>query len=110
MKPHKTGLGPCVPFTELEKTAQEKFDGGMVLCSTPSPTSPTRRPTNYRRTAPWFDRIKAPIRAVNIGGLFVLERWILPTFTSWGDDSGIHDQHSFSAKCGELGTCDDLKV
>lgn len=63
-----------------------------------------------RKTAPWYDQIKAPIRAVNIGGLFVLERWILPTFTEWGDDSGIHDQHSFSEKCKDLGTCDDLKV
>ncbi|CAN0580379.1 unnamed protein product, partial [Ectocarpus sp. 12 AP-2014] len=60
-------------------------------------------PNRPRRTAPWYDQVKAPIRAVNIGGLFVLERWILPTFTSWGDESGIRDQHSFSEKCGELG-------
>ncbi len=66
--------------------------------------------TTNRKTAPWYHQLKAPIRAVNIGGLFVLERWIVPTFTSWGDESGILDQHSFSAKCGELGTCDDLKV
>lgn len=63
-----------------------------------------------RKTAPWYDQIKAPIRAVNIGGLFVLERWILPTFTKWGEETGIVDQHSFSEKCGELGTCDELKV
>ncbi|CAM9161413.1 unnamed protein product, partial [Ascophyllum nodosum] len=61
------------------------------------------------RTAPWYDRIKAPIRGINIGGLFVLERWILPAFTKWGDETGITDQHSFSAKCGDLGTCDKLK-
>lgn len=40
----------------------------------------------------------------------MLERWIVPTFTSWGDESGIRDQHSFSEKCGELGTCEVLKV
>ncbi|CAM9592783.1 unnamed protein product, partial [Scytosiphon promiscuus] len=61
------------------------------------------------KTAPWYHQIKAPIRSVNIGGLFVLERWIVPTFTEWGDDSGIHDQHSYSEKCGDLGTCDELK-
>lgn len=63
-----------------------------------------------RKTAPWYEQIKAPIRAVNIGGLFVLERWIVPTFTTWGDETGIRDQYSFSEKCGELGTCDTLKV
>ncbi|CAN0074129.1 unnamed protein product, partial [Laminaria digitata] len=61
------------------------------------------------KTAPWYDQIKAPIRAVNIGGLFVLERWILPTFTQWGDESGIKDQSSFCENCEGLGTCDDLK-
>lgn len=66
--------------------------------------------TTNRKTAPWYHQIKAPIRAANIGGLFVLERWILPTFTEWGDELGIHDQFSFSDKCGDLGTCDDLKV
>lgn len=40
----------------------------------------------------------------------MLERWIVPTFTEWGDETGIHDQHSFSEKCGELGTCDTLKA
>ena len=47
---------------------------------------------------------------MNIGGLFVLERWIVPTFTQWGDETGIHDQSSFCEKCEGLGTCDDLKV
>lgn len=63
-----------------------------------------------RRNAPWFDKIKAPIRAVNIGGLFVLERWILPTFTEWGDEDRIIDQHSFSMNCVKRGNCDDLKA
>ncbi|CAM9723368.1 unnamed protein product, partial [Ectocarpus fasciculatus] len=87
--------------TTIGKTAQAcDFDALTVLtCGREEPW----------RTAPWYDQLKAPIRAVNIGGLFVLERWIVPTFTSWGDESGIRDQHSFSEKCGELGTCEVLK-
>ena len=40
------------------------------------------------KTAPWFDKLHAPIRAVNIGGLFVLERWIVPDLLPWGNETG----------------------
>lgn len=88
--------------TTIDKTVSAcNFDGLTILtCGREEPW----------KTAPWFDQIKAPIRAVNIGGLFVLERWILPTFTKWGKEHGIVDQHSFSEKCKDLGTCDELKV
>lgn len=58
------------------------------------------------KTAPWFDQLQAPIRAVNIGGLFVLERWIVPDLLPWGNESGIVDQYTFSEKCADLGICD----
>lgn len=62
------------------------------------------------RTAPWYPKLKAPIRSVNIGGLFVLEQWILPGFTQWGSDVGqVIDQHSFSIECAKKGTCQKLK-
>jgi hypothetical protein len=62
------------------------------------------------KTAPWFNKIKNPIRAVNIGGLFVLEQWILPGFVEWGETTGIWDQYTFSSKCGKMGNCNKLKV
>jgi aryl-phospho-beta-D-glucosidase BglC (GH1 family) len=46
---------------------------------------------------------------VNIGGLFVLERWITPNLVEWGNTTGIIDQYSFSSKCSELGVCDTLR-
>ncbi len=46
---------------------------------------------------------------VNIGGLFVLERWITPNLVEWGNTTGIIDQYSFSMKCAALGVCDILK-
>lgn len=61
------------------------------------------------RRVPWVAKINAPIRAVNIGGLFVLERWIIPTFVDWGSNTGIIDQHSFSMKCRALGICDVIR-
>ena len=62
------------------------------------------------RSAPWSSRIDhQPIRGVNIAGLFVLERWILPDLIEWGDASGITDHYSFSKRCSELGICDKLK-
>ena len=64
------------------------------------------------RENPWkytsyYDKIKGPIRGVNIGGLFVLERWILPDFTNWGEN-GVIDQYTFSKECAKLGNCDVL--
>eukprot|EP01060_Flectonema_neradi_P039067 TRINITY_DN845_c0_g1_i1.p1 TRINITY_DN845_c0_g1~~TRINITY_DN845_c0_g1_i1.p1 ORF type:complete len:633 (+),score=129.61 TRINITY_DN845_c0_g1_i1:56-1954(+) len=47
------------------------------------------------RTAPWVKYINnEPIRGVNIGGLFVLEPWINPGITEWGDD--VRDQLTYS--------------
>ncbi|CAM9160424.1 unnamed protein product [Phaeothamnion confervicola] len=60
------------------------------------------------RKTPWADKLNAPIRAVNIGGLFMLERWILPGFVEWGADTGIVDQYTFSEKCEALGICELL--
>ncbi|CAM9169230.1 unnamed protein product [Discosporangium mesarthrocarpum] len=87
--------------TTTGKTADAcDFDALTVLtCSREEP---------WRR-APWVDRLNAPIRAVNIGGLFVLERWILPNFVEWGPTTGIIDQHSFSRQCDGLGVCQDIK-
>lgn len=62
------------------------------------------------KVAPWYEKLKAPIRAVNIGGLFVIERWITPNLFSWGADTGIVDQHSFSLNCHELGICNVLRT
>ena len=56
-----------------------------------------------RQRTPWYEKLKAPIRAVNIGGLFVLERWIVPDLIPWGNETGIVDQFTFSQKCGALG-------
>jgi aryl-phospho-beta-D-glucosidase BglC (GH1 family) len=47
--------------------------------------------------------------AVNIGGLFVLERWITPNLVEWGNRTGIIDQHSFSQICQYKGNCDILR-
>jgi hypothetical protein len=44
---------------------------------------------------------------VNIGGLFVLSKWILPNFIDW-EGTGITDHLSFSQKCAGLGLCDKL--
>ncbi|CAM9879634.1 unnamed protein product [Chrysoparadoxa australica] len=60
------------------------------------------------KDTPWFDKLQAPIRSVNIGGLFVLERWILPDFVEWGETTGIADQKTFSERCHDLGICDKL--
>jgi len=41
------------------------------------------------KTAPWADRLKGkPFRGVNTGGVFVLEPWITPNFTTWGKNVG----------------------
>eukprot|EP00158_Paraphelidium_tribonemae_P000480 Partr_v1_DN22528_c0_g1_i2_m28228 putative Glucan 1,3-beta-glucosidase len=91
-----------VYFTNPTKDAAScDFEGiSTLLCGREDP---------WKR-APWYDTLKAPIRAVNIGGLFVLERWILPGFVDWGEPTGIIDQHSFSVKCGDLGICEDIKA
>ncbi len=62
------------------------------------------------KRVPWYSKIKNPIRAVNIGGLFVLEQWILPGFVEWGETTGIWDQYTFSSKCAKMGICQKLKV
>jgi hypothetical protein len=63
------------------------------------------------KSTPWYEKIKAPIRAVNIGGLFVIERWITPNLFSWDEQTtGIVDQHSFSLNCHELGICNVLNA
>ena len=61
------------------------------------------------KTVPWYSKIKNPIRAVNIGGLFVLEQWIMPGFVNWGEETGIWDQYTYSSKCAKMGICDKLK-
>ena len=56
--------------------------------------------------APWSQKLKAPIRGVNLGGLFVLTRWITPAlFTESWVSAGIIDHQSFSKKCASLGVC-----
>ena len=57
--------------------------------------------------APWSSKLNgAPIRGVNLGGLFVLTRWITPgLFTEAWVNAGITDQSSFSKKCASLGVC-----
>lgn len=62
------------------------------------------------KRVPWYSKIKNPIRAVNIGGLFVLEQWILPGFVEWGESTGVWDQYTYSAKCAKMGNCQKLKV
>ena len=65
------------------------------------------------KETPWYKDLKAPIRSVNIGGLFVLEQWILPSFIKWNEkeNGNIIDQESFSKYCGKLGnpSCEKLK-
>jgi hypothetical protein len=58
---------------------------------------------------PWYKKIRGPIRAVNLGGLFMLEAWILPGFVKWGNESGIYDQYTFSERCESLGICQKLR-
>lgn len=58
------------------------------------------------RHVPWYPKLKAPIRAVNIGGLFVLERWIVPDLLPWGNETGIVDQYTFSKLCDSLQICE----
>lgn len=86
-------------------TSVEKASGGCDFNGMSILTCGREDPWKH---APWYDQLKAPIRAVNIGGLFVLEAWITPGFVDWGEDSGIHDQYTFSEKCKELGICDRL--
>ena len=60
----------------------------------------------------WYDKLQAPIRAVNIGGLFVLSRWISPGFLNWGEGEfeNIIDNESFHQNCEAAGVCDKLKT
>jgi|EP01049_Picozoa_sp_SAG25_P008265 hypothetical protein len=70
--------------------------------------APTNRDYPWK-TAPWVNLLhtkgtpqKAPLRGVNIGGLFVLEPWITPSIGSptieWNDD--VRDQYTFSQQAG----------
>jgi hypothetical protein len=60
------------------------------------------------KKAPWVNKLNGqPIRAVNLGGLFVLQRWMLTGMFDW-DGTGITDQLSFSQHCGDFGICETL--
>ena len=65
------------------------------------------RENSFKHT-PYYHKLKAPIRGVNIGGLFVLERWILPDFVDWGTSTQIYDQYTFSEQCAKYKICDKL--
>ena len=65
--------------------------------------------TDPWKTAPWAHLLHtkgapavAPLRGVNIGGLFVLEPWITPaiggTTIPWSDN--VRDQYTFSSQAG----------
>jgi hypothetical protein len=59
------------------------------------------------RSVPWVNKLQnQPIRGVNIGGLFMLERWITPNLLPWGDHTGIVDQYTFSQNCSTYDLCD----
>ncbi|KAK3287685.1 hypothetical protein CYMTET_4820 [Cymbomonas tetramitiformis] len=56
-----------------------------------------KRPNPVWKQAPWTQKLGGkPLRAVNIGGLFVLEPWITHNFTNWGTE--IRDQSTFCEK------------
>ena len=68
------------------------------------------RENSFKHT-PYYYKLKAPIRGirgVNIGGLFVLEIWILPDFVDWGTSTQIYDQYTFSEQCAKDEICDKL--
>lgn len=73
-------------------------------------------PVHPWHDTPWVDllytrgeKTPAPLRSVNIGGLFVLEPWITPDFHGkenlWNDD--IKDQYDFSQEDGAQTTLND---
>jgi glucan 1,3-beta-glucosidase len=73
----------------------------------------TTDPVHPWHSTPWVDLLytrgeltPAPLRSVNIGGLFVLEPWITPDFHGkenlWSDD--IKDQYDFSQEAGAAAT------
>lgn len=58
------------------------------------------------QAAPWAARLAgAPIRGVNLGGLFILTSWVTPALLDWGDRTGITDHWTFSKRCAALGIC-----
>ena len=76
-------------------------------CDMEAMTSLTCNKENPSLTAPWASKLNHdPIRGVNLGGLFILERWILTGFIKWDDasegTSGIVDTLSFSKKCASV--------
>ena len=102
----KVGLHALDQFIQaVWNTSIEKEIGGCDFNGLSILSCGREDPWKY---TPWYEKLKAPVRAVNIGGLFMLEGWILPGFVEWGDATGIYDQHSFSEKCEELGICDKL--
>eukprot|EP01041_Mallomonas_annulata_P007992 gene7992-16355_t len=59
------------------------------------------------KSVPWASKLNAPIRAVNIGGLFVMQRWITPGLIDWFG-TGISNEKSFAEKCKQYKICDRL--
>ena len=56
--------------------------------------------------APWVSKLSGPIRGVNLGGLFILTKWITPgLFTDAWAAAQITDHYSFSKKCASIGVC-----
>lgn len=83
-------------------TSRLRFQSGPALGPRyTSPLSPplqhnqsTNKPKDLVFCVLRYNKLKAPIRSVNIGGLFVLEHWILPSFTTWGSDpTGASTSH-----------------
>eukprot|EP00457_Paulinella_chromatophora_P003750 gb/GEZN01003758.1/.p1 GENE.gb/GEZN01003758.1/~~gb/GEZN01003758.1/.p1 ORF type:complete len:598 (-),score=96.03 gb/GEZN01003758.1/:275-2068(-) len=76
-------------------------------CDMEALTALTCGKENPWKTAPWAKKLgDQPIRAVNLGGLFVLERWITPNLLEWGPTTSITDQLSFSENCAAHDMCD----
>lgn len=58
------------------------------------------------KKAPWSSKLNSPIRGVNLGGLFILKKWITPSlFTPSWEAAGIVDMDSFSKKCSSINAC-----
>jgi aryl-phospho-beta-D-glucosidase BglC (GH1 family) len=76
-------------------------------CDMEAMTSLTCNKEDPFLTAPWANKLNNnPIRGVNLGGLFILERWILTGLLKWDDASegtkGIIDTLTFSKKCATV--------
>ena len=60
---------------------------------------------NPWKNTPWYNKLNAPIKGVNIGGSFVLERWITPDFFDFEGNTDIIDQYTFSLYCFKYNKC-----